>query len=236
MSKNNPILLSSVIIAIGLFLLGREISKGIFHLKDSERVISVKGLSEKEVLADQVIWPIVYKVASNDIAYIYKNTELTNTKILKFLTNNGISETEVTVSPVSVIDSEAERYSSSEIKYRYKATLVVTVASDKVELIRKIMSKQGQLLKEGIALSEGDYQYPTLFSFNGLNDIKPQMIEEATKNARTSAIKFAEDSDSELGKIRTANQGQFSITNRDNNTPHIKIVRVVTTIQYFLKD
>lgn len=62
------------------------------------------------------------------------------------------------------------------------------------------------------------------------------MIEEATKNARASAEKFAQDSGSSLGKIRRANQGQFSITDRDSNTPYIKSVRVVTTVEYFLKD
>ena len=82
----------------------------------------------------------------------------------------------------------------------------------------------------------GDYSWRTSFQFTGLNTVKPAMIEEATKNARASAEKFAQDSGSILGKIRRANQGQFSITDRDSNTPYIKSVRVVTTVEYFLKD
>ena len=92
------------------------------------------------------------------------------------------------------------------------------------------------MLKQGIVITSGDYRYQTQFLFTKLNDIKPEMIEEATKNAREAALKFAEDSDSKLGKIRTANQGQFSITDRDANTPYIKNVRVVTTIDYYLND
>jgi hypothetical protein len=98
------------------------------------------------------------------------------------------------------------------------------------------MEKQGELLKHGIAFSGSDYQYRTIYSFNGLNEIKPAMIDEATKNARTAAEKFAKDSDSKLGKIKTATQGVFSIENRDENTPYIKKVRVVTNVQYFLED
>ena len=98
------------------------------------------------------------------------------------------------------------------------------------------MSEQTELLKQGIAITGGDYRYSVSYEFTGLNDIKPQMIEEATKNARAAAEKFAKDSDSKLGKIRNASQGQFSISNRDGNTPYIKSVRVVTTVTYYLKN
>jgi hypothetical protein len=99
-----------------------------------------------------------------------------------------------------------------------------------------IISTQSELLNTGVALSAGEYQYVTQYFFTGLNEIKPQMIEEATRNARASAEKFARDSGSKLGKIKTANQGQFTISDRDANTPHIKTVRVVSTIEYMLKD
>lgn len=98
------------------------------------------------------------------------------------------------------------------------------------------MQNQSELVKKGIALTSGDYQYQKQFLFTGLNKIKPGMIEEATKNARASAVKFAQDSDSKLGKIQSADQGQFSISDRDANTPYIKSVRVVTTINYYLED
>ena len=112
---------------------------------------------------------------------------------------------------------------------------MVTVASKKVDLVSSLILQQAELLKKGIALTSDDYRYQTVYSFNGLNDIKPAMIEKATKNAREAAVKFAEDSGSKLGKIRTADQGTFSITDRDSNTPSIKIVRVVTRIDYYLE-
>jgi hypothetical protein len=114
--------------------------------------------------------------------------------------------------------------------------VVTTVASKNVDRVREIMGKQGELLKQGIAFSGDDYRYRKIYSFNGLNEIKPTMIDEANKNARAAAEKFATDSESKLGKIKTATQGQFSISDRDENTPFIKNVRVVTNVQYFLED
>lgn len=102
--------------------------------------------------------------------------------------------------------------------------------------MRKLISEQGELLKRGIAITGGDYRYNVSYEYTSLNKIKPGMIEEATKNAREAAEKFAKDSESKLGKIRHANQGQFSISDRDANTPYIKKVRVVTTVEYSLKD
>jgi hypothetical protein len=131
---------------------------------------------------------------------------------------------------------QAERYSSTPSAYRYNATSVVTVTSKDVAKVRKLMTEQAELLKQGIAIAGGDYRYNVVYEFTGRNQIKPRMIEEATKNARTAADKFARDSDSELGKIRDASQGQFTITDRDANTPFIKNVRVVTTINYYLKN
>ena len=114
----------------------------------------------------------------------------------------------------------------------------MTVYSDKVEAVRTAMSNVVELGKKGIVIGEGGYsnQGGNQFIFTGLSDLKPDMIEEATKNARSVAEKFAADSNSKLGKIKAARQGQFSIANRDATTPHIKSVRVVSTIEYYLSD
>ena len=117
-----------------------------------------------------------------------------------------------------------------------KGVKVVTVTSKQVDLVRGLINEQSELLKQGVAIVSGDYRYNVTYDYTSLNDIKPKMIEEATKNARTAAEKFAKDSESSLGSIQRAYQGQFSIENRDPNTPYIKQVRVVTTIDYSLED
>jgi hypothetical protein len=137
---------------------------------------------------------------------------------------------------VEIIDLQAERYVSQNVLYRYNLTSVITVSSQQVELVRNLIAEQGELLDKGIAIVSGEYDTQVNYLFTGLNDLKPDMIAEATRNAREAAEQFASDSDSKLGKIKTATQGQFSISDRDQYTPYLKNVRVVTSVVYYLKD
>ncbi|GAB1473350.1 SIMPL domain-containing protein [Bacteroidota bacterium] len=227
---------SGLFIMIGLIFLGVFIKSAVTSLKSYDRVVSVKGLAEKEVPANRVIWPVVYKEIGNDLMTLYKSISEKNRIIIEYLKSKGLDEKEITISAPSIIDMSAERYQSQPSPYRYNITSILTVTSDKVDLVMSIISSQSELLQKGVALLAGDYQYQTQFVYTLLNDIKPVMIEEATKNAREAAEKFAKDSNSKLGKIKSANQGQFSIVDRDANTPQIKVVRVVSTVEYMLRD
>ena len=222
--------------AFGILGLGAFLYCAMIHTKDRDRVVSVRGLSEREVKADFVIWPIVYKEVGNDLSLIHDAVQAKNATLAKFLRENGVDAAEISWSAPEIEDAQGERYGDNRRPFRYIATVVTTVASKNVDRVREIMGKQGELLKQGIAFSGDDYRYRKIYSFNGLNEIKPTMIDEANKNARAAAEKFATDSESKLGKIKTATQGQFSISDRDENTPFIKNVRVVTNVQYFLED
>jgi Uncharacterized protein conserved in bacteria len=226
----------ALVLAIAILGLGAFLYCAMMHTKDRDRVVTVKGLSEREVKADFVIWPIVYKEVGNDLSAIHDAVQAKNTTLAKFLQDNGVEASEISWSAPEIEDVQGERYGDNKRQFRYIATVVTTVASKNVDRIREIMGKQGELLKQGIAFSGDDYRYRKIYTFNGLNEIKPAMIDEANKNARAAAQKFAMDSGSKLGKIKTAAQGQFSISDRDENTPFIKNVRVVTNVQYFLED
>lgn len=226
----------AIVLAIGMVALGAQVKQGINNFVAKDRVVTVKGLAEMEVPANKVTWPLMYKEVGNDLSTLYNKISHTNKAIVGFLKNKGIAEDEISINAPEIIDMQAERYVGENKTYRYNVTTVITVTSNKVDLVRSLISEQGELLKQGIAITGGDYRYNIQYDFTSLNEIKPQMIEEATKNAREAAQKFAKDSDSELGKIKRAVQGQFSIENRDANTPYIKRVRVVTTIDYSLED
>lgn len=226
----------ALFIAVGLLLLGVFIKGGFESISDNQRVVKVRGLCEKEVMADVVTWPIVSKQLGNDLQQIYQNVETTNNAIVRFLKENGIKDDEIAVNAPKVIDMQADNYGNTQVIYRYNVTSVVVVTSSKIKEVNALISRQAELLKQGIAIVAGDYNYQTTYSYTSLNDIKPAMIAEATRNARMSALKFAEDSKSKLGKIKTASQGQISIEDRDQYTPYIKTVRVVSTIDYYLKD
>lgn len=227
---------SGICIMLGLMVLGLMMPMAVKVLHNSNRSVYVKGLCEREVKADKVIWPITYKVMSNDNQTLYKEIARQREEVMAFLLRNGISAEEVSVANPSISDKFANEYGDNNRAYRYIATSVVTVCSSQVDLVRALMAKQSELLTKNVLIVDNNWENPVEFTYEGLNDIKPEMIEEATRNAREAAEKFAKDSVSRLGKIREASQGTFSISDRDRNTPYIKKVRVVTSVSYSLKN
>lgn len=224
------------LIALGLAILGSTLGSSAIRFKEYERVVSVKGLAEREVPADIAIWPIAFTAADSDLTALYSKLEGDAARIVAFLDDRGFDSEEITVAAPEVTDKLAQRYGGNEaVQLRYTASQIITVYTERIEELRAARNELAELGKQGIAFGGDGYQR-TEYLFTGLNDIKPEMIEEATRKAREVAEKFAADSDSRLGKIRTANQGQFTITDRDMNTPHIKNVRVVSTIEYYLSD
>lgn len=231
---NSKIYYGAAFIA-GMAVLGIFLVLMVGKLKSYDRYVTVKGLCEKEVMADKVIWPIVYKQGGNSLEQLYGVVKEKNDIIVKFLKEAGITEDEITVNAPSIVDTQTALYGTKQ-PFNYILTAGITVCSNKVELIVKLQTEQAKLYAKGIPVVGENWSYPIVYSFTGLNDIKPEMIEEATVNARLAAEKFAKDSRSKLGKIKSATQGQFSVTERDANTPHIKNVRVVTNVVYYLKD
>lgn len=225
-------LLPSIAIVTGLALLGFFVSKGLTSIANQEQYVTVKGLAEREVLANKVVWPLPYKCVSNDMQKLYDEIETNRSIVLSFLKEGGITGDEIVISAPAVTDRLAQSYVPDNIKFRYQAEAVITVISPQVEKVIELMGKQIELMKDGVIISD-EYSYQTQFEYTVLNDIKPAMVEEATRNARAVAQKFAEDSDCELGNIKQATQGQFSITS-DETTPQIKNIRVVTTVKYAL--
>lgn len=221
-------------IMVGLIFLGLMLPRTAREFRSFERTVSVKGLCEREVPADKVIWPVVYKVVGNDLGSVYRSIENKKDIIISFLKKGGIDPKDISVSVPSLSDKDAQEYGGNTRLYRYVATCTITVCSTEVDKVLSLMAAQSELLSKDIILDSGWESTPQ-FLFEGLNEIKPEMIEEATKNARQVAEKFAKDSGSSLGKIRTASQGTFSIEARDSNTPQTKKVRVVTSVTYYLK-
>jgi hypothetical protein len=222
-------------IMTGLIVLGLMMPIAVANFKSYDRTVDVKGLCEKEVMADKVIWPISFTVVGDDLLGIYNETDANIATITKFLTDGGLPESAITYSTPRISDKYAQEYGNNDRRFRYLSKSIITVCSENVELVRKLMQQQTTLLKKGISLTENAWENPVQFKFEGLNEIKPEMIEEATVNARAAAQKFAKDSGSKLGKIKSANQGTFTIADRDSNTPYIKTVRVVTSVTYYLK-
>lgn len=224
----------TLLLSLGLAVLGLFVYFGMNSLGNRERVVAVRGLAEREVKADRVIWPVVYKTTGNDLPALYGQLNDVSAKIRAFLVENGIPATDISTGAPEIVDLRADRYNTNRVADRYNVTLVTTVVTGKVDAARSLMSRMGELLKSGIAISANDYGNQVQYEFNGLNAIKPAMIEEATHNARKAAEQFAKDSESELGKIKSASQGLFTVSDRDSYTSYVKRVRVVTTVNFYL--
>lgn len=225
-------LIAAALIAMGIISLGWFLKTGIDDFANKDRQVTVKGLAEREVPADKVTWSIGTKLTGNDLPMLYEGINLQTDKIKRFLKQNGLDEKEVTINPPSVSDLEAREWGENNKSFRYIVSTTITVATNKVEQVNKAIFCQAELLKQGVAIenSNADYEYVSF------QQMKPEMMAEAIKNAQKTAEQFAEASNSHLGKIQTAGQGQFEIDDRDQNTPYIKKLRVVTTVTYSLKD
>lgn len=224
--------IAGLAVMAGLMVLGFFIAGGLDNIAFQDRYVTVKGLAERDVLADKVVWPLSFKCVSNDMQELYNSIEKNNAIVMEFLKEGGIKGNEIIISAPAVTDRLAQSYVPENMKYRYQAEAVVTVISPQVEKVIELMREQVNLMKQGVIISN-EYNYQTRFEYTSLNDIKPAMVEEATRNARAVAQKFAEDSGSEIGTIRQASQGQFTISS-DPTTPQIKNIRVVTTVKYSL--
>ena len=221
-------------LAAGLAGAAYLLADAVKSIPAGNRFVTVKGLAEREVAASQVIWPLSFNTADDDLSLLQQRMEANVQKILDFLLQAGFSQQEISIGLPRLTDYQSQGYSRNNMpQYRYSGLMAVTVHSDKVDLAKQTMQKATLLVKEGIVLIQ-DYEQRPQFLYTRLNEIKPDMIAEATRNARRAAEQFAEDSGAQVGNIRTARQGLFTITDRDKNSPDRKKIRVVTSVEYYL--
>lgn len=227
---NKPIF-SSVILAIGVALAGMFVYLGIHQMASKDRAVVVKGLSTRDVQADYVVWPMNFELRGNDISSLYSDLGKVEQTARQFFVDRGFKESEMSRGNISIDDNWSSYYGTRpEFHYTLRTSLIISTPD-----IERVIANQGcqsELLKKGVILQSNDWN--TDFQYNGLSELKPEMVQEATKNARQVAMKFAEDAQCHLGSIKQANQGQFSVES-DTYQPWIKHVRVVTTVSYFLR-
>jgi uncharacterized protein len=184
-------LLQAAILAVSIAFLGLCIKWGIDDFANKDRNVTVKGLAEKEVEADKVTWPIPTKELGNDLPELYQRINTTTAKVKAFLKQHGIKDDEINVNAPIVIDLNADQYSNNNRGFRYNITSTITVTSQNVKLVRSIMAKQGELLKQGVAVLDGGYENRITYEYVGFKKMKPQMMQEAIKNAEATAQEFA---------------------------------------------
>ncbi len=228
MDKNK--IIAAFIVAVGLALSGLFISLGINKMANRDRAVTVKGLSTQDVKADYVVWPLSFGLLGNNLTSLYDDISDMQKTVRKFLISKGFADKDIKQGNISVTNNW-QNYYGEKPEYHYTINTSIIVSTENVDLVIANQGCQSELLSRGYIVRSDEWSLD--YQYNGLNELKPRMIEEATKNARAVAQKFADDSNSRLGGIRRASQGQFSVED-DQYQPWIKHVRVVTTVDYFL--
>lgn len=227
--------LPAIALALGIVVAGYLVGEALVQTRSSQRAVTVRGLAEREVPANLALWPIVFTVTSDELGDLQRKADDGIAKVRAFLASDFPAE-QISVSAPRVQDREAQGMRGDGRRLdRYTAEVTVTVRTNKIDVAKKAIERSGELVKQGVAVIRS-YEYNTQYLFTNLDKIKPEMIAEATKDARRAAEQFAKDSGSQVGAIRTAQQGLFSIEDRDQFSPEFKKVRVVTTVDYYLAD
>ena len=230
------------LMALAIIVAGYQIMSGLKLFRSYDRFVTVKGLATQDVVADLAVWSVNFTAVSNDLVTAQNELEASAQKVKEYFKAQGFSDAEMRVANITIADRQAQTYGGDQSGgARYIVAQAMTMRTNNIDSMVKASQNIGDLIKNGVTLGQpnGGYNPPPQYMFTKLNDIKPAMIAEATKNARASAEQFAQDSGQKVGQIRSANQGVFEILAKDgavseSETPN-KTVRVVSTIDYYLE-
>ncbi len=245
MSQNNQplgLIISVIVLTLGIGFAGQKIHDGLTNFRSFDRSVTMKGLAQQDVVADLAIWPIAYTETGNDLASLQDLMDARGRAILGFLKKHGVQDNEVELQQVQVQDLLAQSYRQNNASQnRYILTQTYLVRTHNIGTVDKASKNMGDLIRQGVVFSQNGSTSPT-YLYTKLNEIKPAMIAEATKNAKEAAQQFAENSGQKVGGIKYASQGVFQILSRDRTyliseaQQQNKTVRVVSTIRFYLED
>jgi uncharacterized protein len=226
---------AALVLALGIVIAGYLIGDALVKARAADRYVTVRGLAERDLPANLVLWPVVFTVTANELGLLQQRVDDGIAKVHAFL-EADFDAADISVSAPRVQDREAQgMVNAGRPLDRYTAEVTVTLRTDNIDAARKAIERSGELVKQGVAVIRS-YEFNTQYLYTNLEQIKPEMIAEATKDARRAAEQFANDSGSGVGAIRKAQQGLFSIEDRDPFSPQFKKIRVVTTVEYYLTD
>lgn len=236
-------IVAAAVLALGIAAAGWFAGRGFVQARSAERYVTVKGVAERDVQADLALWPMQFVVADDDLGRAQARMADARERVQAFLQRGGFAQSEVELHDLSVTDTRANRYGGPPAPFRYVVSSTVMVRTLDPDRLFAASQRVGELIDAGVVLSsEGPWTGGPTYLFNGLNELKPAMIAEATASAREAAEQFARDSGSELGSIRRANQGLFVVLPRDQapgvqeQRQRAKVVRVVSTVEYLLEN
>jgi len=224
--KNNKLIFISAVVVVVALIVSITLFVSSHDFSKQGSYVDVKGLSERIVKADTAIWSLSFDIKSNDVDSLYSSIAMNISTIKAFLKEKGFEDSEINVAPVNIYQDTWK-----DSAFRYNSTNNVSIYTKKVDIAKKASNETLMLVKKGVVLSQNYIS----FEFSDLNSIKPEMLAEAIKNARTTAAQFADNSDSAVGSVTRGNQGVFEIEDKDPGSPEFKKIRLVSTLRFLLK-
>ncbi|MBM9536985.1 SIMPL domain-containing protein [Desulfobulbus alkaliphilus] len=232
-------------LCLGLALAGYWVGKGLERFRSDSRSVIVKGLVEREVKSDRAIWTLRFRRAGDSIREVHTQISADREAVMEFLSRQGFSNEEIRRLPTRTIDKLAREYvSPGQEGFRYLVTASLAVASTEVDRITAALEATEELLTLGVLLDQEEGSANPRYIVSTFNALRPELLADATRNARFTAQQFADDAGTRVGRIRSANQGSIQIFGSDGNnesspysatsTP-VKIIRVVSTFEFELQ-
>ena len=251
-SENGQSVRAAIIVGccliVGLTAAGYFIGRGTARFKSEVRTVTVKGLVEREVNADEAVWTLSLRRAGDDLGEAHRRISKDRDAVLAFLRKQGFGDDEISRQPTRTVDKLAREFGQPQAteRFRFLVTSAIVVRTDNVEQVQKSLGATEELLKAGVILDgerEGSAANPR-YLVSKFNELRPQLLAAATKNARAIAQQFAADSGVSVGKIHSANQGSIQIFGSDGNdesgpysltSAPVKKIRVVSTFEFELR-
>jgi len=228
-------IIAAAVLGLGVTGSGFFIAHGLMESRQYTRYVEVKGLAERVVKSDEAVWTLNFKLVNNDLTALYQTISDAQNKTKQFFVNQGFKAEEISINTVTLTDNQSNSYNQNEAMPRYAADAGLTLSTNDVDKVSNALQKTGDLVQQGVVVTSSN----AIYRFTKLNDIKPEMLDEATASAKEAGLSFSKRATSVLGGIRRATQGLFSITDAnssyDSGTAVMKKVRVVTTVEYQLQ-
>lgn len=240
MSETRMGLLPALLLAAAVAFAGWSVGQGMERFRMENRSVTVKGLAEQDVKSDFAIWTLTFRRGGNEFGAVQKELAGDRERVLAFLQEQGFGKEEVVIHPLQVRDLYAREWGSERVPLRYNGEGRVSVKSARVEAVATAAGQVDPLIQAGMQLASDDGLGGPSFQLRGFNEAKPKLLEEATRNAREQATKFAADAGASLGRLKSANQGVISVldddgSNMDSGGTIGKRLRVVSTFEFELE-
>jgi hypothetical protein len=235
MTTARAIIPAALILSLGLIAGGWLLGDGLTRARRADRAVTVRGLAEQDVTADLATWTIATTAVGSDLAALQAKSDADGNAVLAFLKAKGFTDDEIEAGSIGV-----NQYMDGNNRPNITIRRRIQLRTIRVMQARTAFAGQAELMRQGVVFDSDNGGM--VYSFTKLNDVKPPMIAAATKNAREGAEQFAKDSGAQVGEIKSASQGYFSIIPRDGDSAGTQAsaspfqkVRVVTTIDFYLK-